>query len=83
MQVLWWDSSTAQFYRITDSGGRYVIGHPVSLTTTTLAACGYVTMYFLLRRLNQRREAVSFEKMIQEIDFGTIGDRHLDLRYTL
>ena len=72
-----------QFYRITDSGGRYVIGHPVSLTTITLAACGYVTMYFLLRRLNQRREAVSIEKRIQEINFGTIGDRHLDLRYTL
>jgi MFS family permease len=72
-----------QIYRITDRDGRYVIGHAVSLTTISLAACGYAAMYFLVRRLNQKREAMSIDKRIREIDSGKMGDRHPDFRYTL
>jgi MFS family permease len=72
-----------QIYRITDSDGRYVIGHAVSLTTISLAACGYATMYFIVRRLNQKREAMSIDERVREIDSGKMGDRHPDFRYTL
>ncbi|KAF2013949.1 major facilitator superfamily transporter [Aaosphaeria arxii CBS 175.79] len=72
-----------QIYRIKNSEGRYVIGHAVSLTTITLAACGYATMYFLLRRLNRKREAMSIEERVREIDSGKMGDRHPDFRYVL
>jgi hypothetical protein len=72
-----------QIYRITDSDGRYVIGHAVSLTTITLAACGYAAMYFLVRRLNQKRDAMSIDERIRGIDSGKMGDRHPDFRYTL
>jgi hypothetical protein len=72
-----------QIYRITNNDGRYVIGHGVSITAISLAACGYATMYFLLRRLNKKREAMSIEERIREIDSGKLGDRHPDFRYTL
>lgn len=72
-----------QIYRITDRDGRYVIGHAVSLTTISLAACGYAAMYSLMRRLNQKREAMSTDERIREIDSGKMGDHHPDFRYTL
>jgi hypothetical protein len=72
-----------QIYRIADADGRYVIGHGVSLVTITLAACGYATMYLLVSRLNKKREEMSIEERIREIDAGKMGDRHPDFRYTL
>jgi hypothetical protein len=72
-----------QIYRIADVDGRYVIGHGVSLATITLAACGYATMYLLVSRLNKKREEMSIEERIREIDAGKMGDRHPDFRYTL
>jgi MFS family permease len=72
-----------QIYRIKASDGRYVIGHAVSLTAISIAAIGYATMYTLLRRLNRKREAMSIEERIREIDAGKMGDRHPDFRYTL
>lgn len=45
-----------QIDRITASDGRYIIGHDVSHTTTTLAACSYAATYLLLRRLNKKKE---------------------------
>jgi hypothetical protein len=72
-----------QIYRIKYSDGRYVIGHAVSLSTITTAACGYAAMYVLLNRLNQKRESMSIEERIREIDAGKMGDRHPDFRYTL
>ncbi|KAJ4303735.1 hypothetical protein N0V90_002636 [Kalmusia sp. IMI 367209] len=72
-----------QIYRLKDNDGRYVIGHAVSLSTMTVAAVGYATMYLLLRRLNKKREGMSIEERIREIDAGKMGDRHPDFRYTL
>ncbi|KAJ4375757.1 hypothetical protein N0V83_001033 [Neocucurbitaria cava] len=72
-----------QIYRITNSDGRYVIGHAVSISTITTAACGYALMYLLLRRINRKREAMSIEERIREIDAGKMGDRHPDFKYTL
>jgi hypothetical protein len=72
-----------QIYRLKDSDGRYVIGHSVSLAAITLAACGYATMFFLLRRLNRQREEMSIEERVREIESGKMGDRHPDFRYTL
>ena len=72
-----------QIYRITNSDGRYVIGHAVSITAITIAACGYTLMYFLLRRINRKREVMSIEERIREIDSGKLGDRHPDFKYTL
>jgi MFS family permease len=72
-----------QIYRITNTDGRYVIGHAVSISTITTAACGYALSYWLLRRLNQKRDSMSIEERIREIDAGKLGDRHPDFRYTL
>ena len=72
-----------QIYRITNNDGRYVIGHAISITTITIAACGYALMYFTLRGINKKREVMSIEERIREIDSGKLGDRHPDFRYTL
>ena len=72
-----------QIYRITNSEGRYVIGHSVSLSTISTAAVGYFFMFLLLRSLNRKRETMSTEERIREIDSGKMGDRHPDFRYTL
>ncbi|KAI4939261.1 uncharacterized protein J4E92_000545 [Alternaria infectoria] len=72
-----------QIYRITNDDGRYVIGHAVSITTITIAACGYALMYFTLRGINKKRELMSIEERIRQIDSGKLGDRHPDFRYTL
>jgi hypothetical protein len=72
-----------QIYRITNNDGRYVIGHAISITTITIAACGYALMYFTLRGINRKREVMSIEERIREIDSGKLGDRHPDFRYTL
>lgn len=72
-----------QIYRITNKDGRYVIGHGVSITAISLAACGYALMWFLLQRLNKKRDAMSIDERIREIDSGKLGDRHPDFRYTL
>ncbi|KAI0594604.1 major facilitator superfamily transporter [Biscogniauxia sp. FL1348] len=70
-----------QIYRITASDGRYTIGHAVSLGGILLAACGYSTMWFCLKTINERRDEMSVEEKIQEIDAGKKGDRHPDFRY--
>jgi hypothetical protein len=70
-------------YRITNTEGRYAIGHAIPISTFTTAGCGYTLMYVLLRRLNRKREAMSIEERIREIDAGKMGDRHPDFRYTL
>jgi predicted MFS family arabinose efflux permease len=72
-----------QIYRISDTDGRYVIGHAVSISTITIAACGYALMYVLLRHLNRKRDVMSIEERVREIDAGKMGDRHPDFRYTL
>ncbi|KAF2850334.1 major facilitator superfamily transporter [Plenodomus tracheiphilus IPT5] len=72
-----------QIYRIKARDGRYVIGHSVSITAISLAACGYALMYVLLRRLNRKREVMSIDERIREIESGKLGDRHPDFRYTL
>ncbi|KAF2813634.1 major facilitator superfamily transporter [Mytilinidion resinicola] len=72
-----------QIYRLKNADGRYVIGHAISLSTMTTAAVGYFTMFLLLRGLNRKRENMSIEERIKEIDAGKMGDRHPDFRYTL
>lgn len=72
-----------QIYRITASDGRYTIGHAVSLGTITMASVGYFTMWTILKGINSRREAMSIDERVREIDHGKKGDRHPDFRYTL
>ncbi|KAF1956840.1 major facilitator superfamily transporter [Byssothecium circinans] len=72
-----------QIYRITDTKGRYVIGHSVSLAAIATAAVGYTTYYLLLRRLNRKRDGMSIEERVREIESGKMSDRHPDFRYTL
>lgn len=72
-----------QIYRITASDGRYTIGHAISLCTITLAACGYFTMHILLRKINERRDNMSVEERVRDIDAGRKGDQHPDFRYIL
>lgn len=72
-----------QIYRITASDGRYTIGHAVSLGTITVASVGYFTMWTILNRINHKREAMSMDERVREIDQGKKGDRHPDFRYTL
>ncbi|KAF2174077.1 hypothetical protein M409DRAFT_16350 [Zasmidium cellare ATCC 36951] len=71
-----------QIYRITNSDGRYVIGHAVSLSTIVCASIGYATMFFLLRGINRKREAMPEDEKRRLIDAGARGDRHPDFRYT-
>lgn len=72
-----------QIYRITASDGRYTIGHAVSLGAITIASVGYFTMWTTLNRINHKREAMSIDERVREIDQGRKGDRHPDFRYTL
>ncbi|EUC38401.1 hypothetical protein COCVIDRAFT_33723 [Bipolaris victoriae FI3] len=72
-----------QIYRLSNSDGRYVIGHAVSICAITVAACGYGIMYIVLRKINRKRERMTIEERIREIDSGKLGDRHPDFRYTL
>ncbi|KAI5918379.1 major facilitator superfamily transporter [Camillea tinctor] len=70
-----------QIYRITASDGRYTVGHAVSLGGIVIAAFGYFTMWACLRTINERRDKMSVEEKIQELDAGKKGDRHPDFRY--
>lgn len=72
-----------QIYRITASDGRYTIGHAVSLGAIIIASIGYSTMWTTLNRINHKREAMSIDERVREIDQGKKGDRHPDFRYTL
>ncbi|EUC42069.1 hypothetical protein COCMIDRAFT_104518 [Bipolaris oryzae ATCC 44560] len=72
-----------QIYRLSNSDGRYVIGHAISICAITIAACGYGIMYIVLRKINRKRERMTIEERIREIDSGKLGDRHPDFRYTL
>jgi hypothetical protein len=72
-----------QIYRITNDDGRYVIGHAISITTITIAVCGYALTYFTLRRINKKRHAMPIEERVREIDSGKLGDRHPDFRHRL
>ncbi|KAF2641550.1 major facilitator superfamily transporter, partial [Massarina eburnea CBS 473.64] len=72
-----------QIYRITNSEGRYVIGHSVSLAAMATAAIGYTAFYLILRGLNRKREAMSIDERVREIESGKMGDGHPDFRYTL
>ncbi|KAI1333497.1 major facilitator superfamily transporter [Xylariaceae sp. FL0016] len=70
-----------QIYRITASDGRYTIGHAVSITAITIAAIGYFAMWTTLRRINEKRDAMSVDERARLIDAGMKGDRHPDFRY--
>ncbi|GIZ48008.1 hypothetical protein CKM354_001108300 [Cercospora kikuchii] len=72
-----------QIYRITDSRGRYVIGHGVSLAAIVCAALGYCGIYLVLKWINQKRESMDVVEQQKLIDAGVKGDRHPHFRYTL
>ncbi|ORY59120.1 major facilitator superfamily transporter [Pseudomassariella vexata] len=72
-----------QIYRITAKDGRYTIGHAVSLAAIMVAACGYCVMFSTLRGINQRKDGMSVEDRVKEIEAGKKGDRHPDFRYVL
>ncbi|KAI4594982.1 hypothetical protein KJ359_007233 [Pestalotiopsis sp. 9143b] len=72
-----------QIYRITDSDGRYTIGHAVSLAAIVMASLGYITMYVALKKSNNKRDNMSIEEREREIGAGKTGDRHPDFRYVL
>lgn len=60
-----------------------MVGHSVSLGAITSAAIGYVVMWTLLDRLNTKRDRMSMDEKVREIDAGKKGDRHPDFRYIL
>lgn len=72
-----------QIYRLTNADGRYVIGHTVSLTAIICAGIGYSVMWFTLWSLNRKRENMSVEEKVKEIDGGKRGDAYPDFRYNL
>ena len=55
----------------------------MSLGAITLGALGYVTMWTLLRGLNTKRDRMTMDEKVREIDAGKKGDRHPDFRYIL
>ncbi|KAJ3498482.1 hypothetical protein NLG97_g1087 [Lecanicillium saksenae] len=71
-----------QIFR-TKHNGKYMIGLGTSLGAAVLAVTGHITLYFYLRRENQRRENLSLEERQAEIDAGASGDFHPDYRYSL
>ncbi|EJT69943.1 hypothetical protein GGTG_12826 [Gaeumannomyces tritici R3-111a-1] len=72
-----------QIYRLTTSDDRYFVGHAVSLVAICVASFGYFIMWAVLRRINDRREAMSVEERVRALDAGKKGDRHPDFRYIL
>lgn len=72
-----------QIYRIQAADGRYTVGHAVSLGAIVLASVGYSVMYTALRRLNARRDKMTADERIRELDAGKKGDGHPDFRYVL
>lgn len=72
-----------QIYRITDSRGRYVIGHGVSLAAICCAALGYCGIYLVLKWINEKRENMDIVEQQKLVDAGVRGDRHPHFRYTL
>ncbi|KAI0128270.1 major facilitator superfamily transporter, partial [Xylariales sp. AK1849] len=74
---------SGQIYRLTAVDGRYTIGHAVSIGAIILAAVGYFSMFTTLKRINDKRDNMSAEERIRELDAGKKGDRHPDFRYLL
>ncbi|KAL8410127.1 hypothetical protein RB596_000004 [Gaeumannomyces avenae] len=72
-----------QVYRLATSDGRYLVGHAVSLVAICVASFGYFIMWAVLKRINDRREAMSVEERVRARDAGKKGDRHPDFRYIL
>ena len=54
-----------------------------SLAAVILAAVGQLAHWFYLRRENRRREAMTEEERMMEIQRGKTGDFHPDYRYAL
>ena len=50
--------------------------------TITLAASGYAPIYFLVFQLNQKREAMSINERVWEVNSGKMGNFHPGFRYT-
>ncbi|TPX12396.1 uncharacterized protein E0L32_006808 [Thyridium curvatum] len=72
-----------QIYRFVAPDGRYLVGGAVSMSTMFVGGCGYALMWYLLRRINKQRDAMSIEERERLIQQGAKGDRHPDFRYTL
>lgn len=72
-----------QIYRITNSGGRYVMGLAVSLAAIACASVGYAAIFVCLKGLNKRREQPTEDEKMRMIDTGVKGDRQPDFGYTL
>lgn len=53
------------------------------MSTMFVGGCGYALMWYLLRRINKERDAMSIEERERLIQQGAKGDRHPDFRYTL
>ncbi|KAH8085656.1 major facilitator superfamily transporter [Filobasidium floriforme] len=71
-----------QIYRSTDSP-RYLLGHAVSLGCMA-GALGVITLeYFIWKRRNTARDAMSQEQKLVEDDAGIDGDKHHSFRYAL
>ena len=52
-----------------------MVGHSVSLGAVTSAAIGYVVMWTLLDRLNTKRDRMSMDEKVREIDAGKKGEQ--------
>lgn len=60
-----------------------MIGHSVSLGAIICAGIGYSVMWFTLWGINRKRDNMSVEERVKEIDKGKKGDGHPDFRYNL
>lgn len=70
---------SGQIYPATD-GPRYVSGNAVSLGLEFVAFCGVVSIYFLLRSRNKKKEAIMASGVESN---GKEGDASLQFKYVL
>lgn len=63
--------------------GKYLLGLSFSLGSALLACLGHATLYWHLKRENEKRMSMSDEEKEHEIQHGKGGDFHPDYRYSL
>ena len=63
--------------------GKYLTGLRISLGAILLAGCGHIALFSLLRWHNKKRDNLTPEERVMEIEHGKGGDFHPDFRYAL
>ncbi|KAM0815398.1 putative Major facilitator superfamily domain, general substrate transporter [Seiridium cardinale] len=67
----------------TTVNGKYLLGLSFSLGAVLLACIGHVVLYIFLRQQNKKRDRMTEEEKVHEIEHGKGGDFHPDFRYAL